>query len=117
MGDSTVRPYATQTVAPPTRPSGAKGQGFDRRRVILEQLAPAIDAGRFPIKRIIGERVDVSVTLFADGHEQPAGTLLFRHVAGPIADETAWNEVPLVSVGDDRWSASFTVRELGRYEY
>jgi starch synthase (maltosyl-transferring) len=117
MGDWTVWPYTTKAATPPARASGGTGAAFDRRRVILEDLAPAIDAGRFPIKRVVGERVDVSVTLFADGHEQPAGSLLFRHVAGPIADETAWNEVPLAHVGDDRWTASFTVREVGRYQY
>src|SRR5262245_49274732 len=39
------------------------------RRVVIERIQPEIDGGRFPIKRTIGEIVDVSATIFADGHD------------------------------------------------
>jgi len=31
--------------------------------------------------------------------------------------EELWDEIPLTELGDDRWGASFTVTELGEYEY
>jgi len=40
-----------------------------RRRVVIEQIAPSIDHGRFPIKRTIDESVDVTADVFADGHD------------------------------------------------
>jgi starch synthase (maltosyl-transferring) len=84
----------------------------DRRRVIIEGIEPCVDGGRFPIKRSIGERVEVSADIFADGHDVLAAALRYR---GP-GDE-AWQEVPMVLEGNDRWTATFAVERLGSYEY
>jgi len=83
-----------------------------RRRVVIECLAPVVDAGRFPIKRVTGERVDVTLDAFTDGHDRIAGILLYRHES-----ENVWQEVPLTPGHNDRWHASFTVDRLGRYRY
>ena len=100
-----------------------------RRRVIVERLQPEIDAGRFPIKRVIGETVDVTVDVFADGHDLLAGVLKHRRVgraAAPPAGSPGgpdkstpqtWVETPLVALGNDSWGAAFTVSDLGEYEY
>ena len=37
-----------------------------RRRVIVENLYPEIDAGRFPAKRTVGETVQVAADVHAD---------------------------------------------------
>ena len=88
--------------------TGAAGQ----RRVVIERLRPEIDAGRFPIKRTVGDAVSVTVDIFADGHDLLAGVLKHRRV--PAA---SWTEIPLTPLGNDSWGASFTVTELGEYEY
>ncbi len=95
------------------------GQPVEGRcRVIVERMEPEIDAGRFPIKRTPGEEVAVTVDMFADGHDLIAGVLKYRTVpAAGAAAETAWSEVPLAPLGNDRWGASFPVRELADYEY
>ncbi|MBV8479515.1 MAG: DUF3416 domain-containing protein, partial [Actinobacteria bacterium] len=36
--------------------------------MILE-VQPQVDCGRFPVKRIAGERVDVAARIFRDGHD------------------------------------------------
>jgi starch synthase (maltosyl-transferring) len=84
-----------------------------RQRVIVEHVEPEIDGGRFPIKRTVGETVQVTADLFADGHDALAGVVRYRSLAEP--DD--WREVPLTPLGDDRWGASFVVSELGVYEY
>jgi starch synthase (maltosyl-transferring) len=81
-------------------------------RVVIEGITPEIDAGRYPIKRTIGERVVVEVDAFADGHDRIACTLLYRHEG-----ERAWTEVPMTALGNDRWRASFPVKMLGTYLY
>jgi starch synthase (maltosyl-transferring) len=87
-------------------------------RVVVERLLPEIDGGRFPIKRVAGERVEVTAHVFADGHDHLAGVLRWRRAAaGPEAGAPAWTEAPLEPVGNDVWRASFTVAEVGRYEY
>jgi len=85
--------------------------GDGRRRVVIEGVWPEIDAGRFPIKRVVGEDVWVEADVFADGHDEVACVLRFRHEAGD------WREVPMEPAGSDRWRGRFTVEELGSYRY
>jgi starch synthase (maltosyl-transferring) len=83
-----------------------------RRRVVIERLQPEIDGGRFPIKRTSGEWVTVTVDAFADGHDLLAGVLKYRK-----AGRGDWTETPLKPLDNDAWTATFTVDELGTYEY
>ena len=48
------------------------------RRVVIERVRPEIDGGRFPIKRTLGESVEVAATIFADGHDVIAAVLRDR---------------------------------------
>lgn len=83
-----------------------------RSRVVIEGVTPQIDAGAFPIKRVIGDRVDVEADAFTDGHDAISVLLLYRK-----AGAERWQEVPMSFITNDRWRASFRVEELGRYEY
>jgi starch synthase (maltosyl-transferring) len=80
-------------------------------RVAIERMQPQIDCGRFPVKRTVGEALFVSADVFADGHDRLAGVLQYRHWHGD------WREVPLTPLGNDSWGASFTVTQIGEYEY
>ena len=84
------------------------------RRVIIENIRPEIDHGRFPIKRAVGERVDVRANAFADGHDVVVAVLRHRP-----ANQTKWLETPMTSAaaGSDEWIASFDVHEVGWHEY
>jgi starch synthase (maltosyl-transferring) len=103
----------------------AELKGADNRRVVIERVVPEIDGGRFPIKRVVGDSIAVSADIFADGHDLLAGVLRYRHVkagtqsreAGPASADPPWHEIPLVPLDDDRWGATFTVTEVGEYEY
>ena len=83
-----------------------------RRRVVVETVHPEIDAGRFPIKRTVGEEVRVGADVFTDGYDKLAVALLHRRAGAP-----EWTETPMRALGNDRYAASFAVPELGRYEY
>jgi len=83
-----------------------------RARVIIEGVEPEIDGGRFPAKRSIGDTVRVEADIFTDGHDSISAVLLFKH-----NDESTWQEVPLKPVVNDRWTAEFTVSQLGRYSF
>lgn len=82
------------------------------KRVIIRGVDPEIEAGRYPIKRVLGEKVVVEADVFTDGHEAVSAELLWR---GP--GETEWNVVPLQFLVNDRWRAQFSVERLGTYEY
>jgi starch synthase (maltosyl-transferring) len=86
-------------------------------RVVIEGLRPQIDAGRFPIKRTVGDEVSVTVDMFADGSDLLAGVLKYRRVPTPADPAQPWTEIPLTPLDNDSWGATFTVTELGEYEY
>jgi starch synthase (maltosyl-transferring) len=81
-------------------------------RVVIEDIKPNIDDGRFPIKRVIGEKVVVEADIFADGHDAISALLLSRKENDP-----EWAETPMDPLLNDHWRGSFVVTELGRYQY
>jgi starch synthase (maltosyl-transferring) len=81
-------------------------------RVAIEAIEPQIDAGRFAIKRILGEKVVVEADIFADGHEVLAAALLYKP-----STEQAWQEAPMRFVDNDRWRGEFTVTKLETFLY
>jgi starch synthase (maltosyl-transferring) len=83
-----------------------------RGRVVVDRVMPEIDGGRFAVKRACGETVIVEADVFADGHD--ALTVRLRYCHGTA---TAWNELPMEFLGNDRWRASFAASQLGRYRY
>ncbi|HET7028058.1 MAG TPA: alpha-1,4-glucan--maltose-1-phosphate maltosyltransferase [Candidatus Limnocylindrales bacterium] len=83
-----------------------------RTRVVIEDVGPSIDGGRFPIKRVVGETVVVECDAFADGHDEIAVRL--RHRRAGTAD---WRETPMVALGNDRFRGSFEAEAVGRHEY
>ncbi len=83
-----------------------------RKRAVIESVSPEIDWGRFPTKRVVGEKVVVEADIFADGHDEIQALLLFRRHT-----DSAWKESPMRPLGNDRWRGEFQVRELGRYSY
>jgi starch synthase (maltosyl-transferring) len=78
----------------------------------IENIYPIIDGGRFPIKRIVGERIDVYADLYRDGHEIIAAAIVWRR-----EQDRDWNRVPMTLEVNDRWGGSFTPDAIGRYVY
>jgi starch synthase (maltosyl-transferring) len=89
----------------------AEQQVDGRKRVVIEQVSPETDCGRFPIKRVVGETVVVEADVFADGHDQTACRILYWQ------NEKKLKTSPMKPLGNDRWRGEFPVEELGRYQY
>ncbi|WP_208245498.1 maltotransferase domain-containing protein (plasmid) [Rhizobium sp. T1470] len=81
-------------------------------RLAIENIAPAVDEGRFVVKRVVGETVKVEADIFGDGHDPLSAALLWRP-----ADEAKWNEVPMQLIENDRWQAELTPKRMGRHEF
>src|SRR5690242_6772797 len=82
------------------------------RRVVIEDVTPQVDEGRFPAKRTLGEDVVVEADVFADGHDALAAVVRWRRCA-----EETWTETPMAPLGNDRWRAAFTVTDYCDYEF
>ena len=50
-----------------------------RRRVVIEEVQPQVDCGRYAAKRILGDAVTITAAIFGDGHDLVAARLLYRH--------------------------------------
>jgi starch synthase (maltosyl-transferring) len=83
-----------------------------RRTVVIENVAPAVDDGRYPIKREIGDRIEVSADIFKEGHDVLVAFVKYRRV-----DESDWRESPMRFVDNDRWAGAFSVSDNTRYLY
>jgi starch synthase (maltosyl-transferring) len=111
LAPNAVRVFAAQralAVKPKARPREPNGEG----RVVIEQVWPQIDGGRTPVKRIVGEVVDVWADIFTDGHERIAAELLYRP-----ATELEWRRVPMRFFDNDRWTGSFPLERNTRYQF
>jgi starch synthase (maltosyl-transferring) len=82
------------------------------KRVIIEAVSPAVDGGRFPVKRVTGDRVVVEAKIFADGHDALSCDVLYRKKDAP-----GWERSPMEYLGNDLWRGSFVVDELGPYVF
>lgn len=80
--------------------------------MVIERVTPEIDGGRFPVKRVVGEAVRVEGAAFTDGHDAVRCELLHRRVG-----EGDWQTAAMGPLVNDRWTGSFTVTEVGEYEY
>jgi starch synthase (maltosyl-transferring) len=83
-----------------------------RRRVVIEEITPQVNAGRYPACRIIGDLVTVTAAIFGDGHDQLSARLLYRHKS-----ERRWHFAPMTALGNDLWSGAFTVNKLGNWQF
>ena len=83
-----------------------------RSRVVIEAVEPQVNAGAFPIKRVVGDQVIVEADVFADGHD--AVSAIVRHKTS-ATDE--WSEIRMRPLGNDRWRAEFRVTSVGQAFY
>ena len=83
-----------------------------RQRVVVENIYPMLQEGRFPVKRVAGESVEVYADIFADGHDLISSVLMYRH-----EKQRKWREVRMEELGNDRWKGRFPVAREGLYFY
>src|ERR1700740_2367921 len=69
---------------------------------LIEDVYPLIDGGRFPVKRIVGERVEVWADIYRDGHDVVTAARVWRR-----EHDRAWHRAPMTHSSNDRWGGSF----------
>jgi len=81
-------------------------------RVVITSVHPTVDGGRWPIKRAVGESVEVTAGVIVDSHEALAVELVHRH-----EDDNAEHVSRMSDAGNDDFVGTFEVDEVGRYLY
>jgi starch synthase (maltosyl-transferring) len=80
-------------------------------RIAIEDVYPEVDGGHHPIKRVLGDRLEVQADIFCDGHDQLRAVINF----GQEGQE--WREAPLVLFDNDRWVGRIHLDKLGMWRY
>ncbi|WP_269509159.1 maltotransferase domain-containing protein [Burkholderia sp. IMCC1007] len=109
--DARRAPPAT-THADATDERTALSAALTADRIAIERVEPAVDGGRFALKRVIGETLVVHASIFSDGHAHLAAALQWR-----ADDDDDWREVPFVAEPNDRWHARIALDRLGRHVF
>ena len=81
-------------------------------RIQIQNVRPQIDCGRYPVKAIVGDRVDVTADIFKDGHDVLRAVVRSRPVG-----TRKWQERPLEPLGNDHWAGAFEVTAQGRWQF
>ena len=97
---------------------------------MIENVGPSVDSGRFPIKRIVGQPIDVEADVFADGHDMLHVVMRHRFIpfaegAGPARPESGgsgparaeWMRLPMRLLGNDAWTARIVPDSIGWIEF
>ena len=83
-----------------------------KQTVVIENVAPTVDGGRYPAKREVGTVVEVSADIFKEGHETLLAYVKYRSIRRP-----EWREAPMRFVDNDRWAGHFPLEANARYYF
>src|SRR4051794_39804328 len=82
-------------------------------RLIIAEVRPNLNCGRYAIKRIVGERLRVTADIIKEGHHTLAAEVRYR-----LAPDGAWHAAPMTyAYNEDEWSASILLEVVGTVEY
>jgi starch synthase (maltosyl-transferring) len=87
-----------------------ESSGVDR--VVIVGVCPEVEAGRFPVKRGVGQVMTVEADVFTECEEPMDVLLKYRR-----ADSREWNHTPMCRIGQERFRGSFRLEEAGLYRY
>jgi starch synthase (maltosyl-transferring) len=79
--------------------------------VVISNLSPLVEGGRYPTKRVVGEKLRVEADIFKEGHDQPLAVLSWRRPGS-----ASWTEMPMHHVDNDRWAVELSFDQTGHYE-
>ncbi len=81
-------------------------------RIQILDVWPQLDCGRYPVKRMLGRRVEVWADVFRDGHEIVMAAVKYRPCGA-----RGWLQTPMEHTHADRWRGAFEPTALGRWQF
>jgi starch synthase (maltosyl-transferring) len=81
-------------------------------RILIEEVQPELDGGRYPVKRVVGDTLDVQADILRDGHDVLRAAVLYRP-----EDAGEWRQSPMRLFDNDRWVGAVPLEENKRYRY
>jgi starch synthase (maltosyl-transferring) len=101
------------SVLPPVKNLVFQSQNASGNGVFhIEDVYPRVDDGRFPIKRVVGDSIEVWADIFRGGHDVVGAALIWR-----LETASEWQRTPMTLHSNDRWLGTFTPSVVGRHVY
>jgi starch synthase (maltosyl-transferring) len=116
MASTSTKPITENAAASPA-PTEPRTANADRKpqpgaRIVIERVYPELDGGRYPIKRVVGDQLEVWADIYRDGHDVLRAALLCQPEGS-----SQWQAAPLRLFDNDRWTGSTVLTENLRYRY
>jgi len=83
-----------------------------QQRVVIENVKPQINGGKFPAKRVVKDNFIVTADIYCDSHDIISAELIYKH-----KNDKEWQSVEMMHVINDQWKGSFELLYLGSYFY
>ncbi len=84
-------------------------------RLAIEDVVPEVGGGRYPSKAVVGEAVPVRATVWRDGHDAVAATVVFKRPG--VRGSGSQVRMRPDGVGNDRWLAHVVPDAEGLWIY
>ncbi|WP_369190263.1 alpha-1,4-glucan--maltose-1-phosphate maltosyltransferase [Streptomyces sp. R08] len=107
-----VRPVGTAPPAP--EPPSADGTSPGIGRIPVLDVRPVVQHGHRSAKAVTGEAFEVSAIVFREGHDAVAANAVLYD---PDGRPGPWTPMRELAPGSDRWGATVTPGEPGRWTY
>lgn len=93
-------------------------QAVSQPRIAIESVSPTLAQGRFAAKALAGRPVEITATIFADGHEKIAAQVAWLAVQTErTAQAGRWKKVNMTPAINDCWQVEICVNEACRIEF
>src|SRR6266567_219597 len=87
-GRSSTRPRASSTQQRVMPAKAGPLPPFETYAAIaIEDVQPQLDGGRWPVKRVVGDTIEVSADILKEGHDALVARVFFQPVGQPQATE------------------------------
>lgn len=78
---------------------------------MIDHVSPVVDGGRYALKRLVGDDINVRAAVFKDGHDALGAEVVIRD-----AQQLVIRRSPLsYDLHEDMWSGGFTLEQAGNY--
>ena len=112
LSTSASSPSASRTRGRPTPSASAFPP------IIISAVTPAVDGGRFAVKRLVGDTVVVTANAFKDGHDKLRARVRYRGPRSAAGESAEWRTTPMqYNDATDAWTGAFTVDAIGTWSF
>ncbi|MGE5547770.1 MAG: maltotransferase domain-containing protein [Solirubrobacterales bacterium] len=83
-----------------------------RPGILIFDVQPVVECGRHPVKREVGDTLEVTADILKDGHDRLAARVLWR-----AKGDAAWQGEPMAFQDNDRWIGRVPLTRNTRYQF